>query len=79
MQIILDIISIFYTPGAGQRVAAIRKALSRSFPLAQKEFLLTQKCKRGLVRAATREKGIFSGYYLDHSGDYAAKWSEVGG
>lgn len=26
------------------------------------------------------EKGIFSGYYLGgHSGDYAAKWSEVGG
>lgn len=36
------------------------KALSLSF-LSLKEFLLTQKCKRGLVRAG---KGIFPGYYL---------------
>ncbi|EFN65515.1 hypothetical protein EAG_10303 [Camponotus floridanus] len=51
---------------------AIRKALSSSFLSSSKNSLLTQKCKR---RRTKRVKGIFSGYYRDHSEDYAAKWS----
>lgn len=51
---------------------AIRKALSSSFLSSSKNSLLTQKCKR---RRMKRVKGIFSGYYRDHSEDYAAKWS----
>lgn len=55
-----------------RRATAIRKALSSSFLSSSKNFLLTQKCKR---RRTKRVKGIFSGYYHDHSEDYAAKWS----
>lgn len=67
MQIIYPTLYSYFTQSMS---TAIRKALSSSF--LSKNSLLTQKCKR---RRTKRVKGIFYGYYRDHSEDYAAKWS----